>query len=111
MKTPYQILNVVVEATDAEIKQAYLLQVKDNPPDRNQQKFQLIHDAYVAIKDIKSRVSHDLFNLPIADFDEVIDNMLTTEHKEVLTPRDFNRLLSMSVDNSTIENSIPAIEK
>lgn len=111
MKTPYQILNVAVKATDAEIKQAYLQKVKDNPPDRDQQKFQLIHDAYLAIKDIKSRVSHDLFTFPVADFDEVIDHILTTENNEALTPKDFNRLLSVSIDNSTIQNSIPVIEK
>jgi hypothetical protein len=41
-------LNVATTANDAEIKQAYLRLVKDNPPDRNQEKFQLIHDAYSA---------------------------------------------------------------
>ncbi|MCK5189319.1 MAG: DnaJ domain-containing protein, partial [Methylococcales bacterium] len=43
MKTPYEILDVAVEASDAEIKQSYLRQVKNNPPDHEQEKFQLIH--------------------------------------------------------------------
>jgi hypothetical protein len=44
MSTAYEVLNVATTANDAEIKQAYLRLVKDNPPDRNQEKFQLIHD-------------------------------------------------------------------
>ena len=55
MQTPYEILGVVVDANDADIKQAYLQQVKNNPPDRDQEKFQLIHDAYTSIKDHKNR--------------------------------------------------------
>ncbi|MBT4146331.1 MAG: J domain-containing protein, partial [Gammaproteobacteria bacterium] len=51
MQTPYEILGVETDARDDEIKQAYLQQVKNNPPDRNQQQFQIIHGAYSSIKD------------------------------------------------------------
>ncbi len=80
MKTPYQQLNVKPDATDNDIKQAYLQQVKANPPDKNQQQFQLIREAYLTIKDLKSRVSYDLFTLPVADFDEVINQALTASN-------------------------------
>jgi curved DNA-binding protein CbpA len=49
MKTPYEILEVAEQATDSEIKQAYLHKVKFNPPDRNHEKFQQIHAAYETI--------------------------------------------------------------
>lgn len=94
MKTPYQILEINPEASDAEIKQAYLQKVKDNPPDTNQQQFQAIHNAYTSIKDIKSRISYDLFTLPVANFDEVIDQVLCTKDEELsLTAKQFNSLL------------------
>ena len=79
MQTPYEILDVAVDASDDEIKQAYLQQVKNNPPDRDQEKFQLIHDAYTAIKDHKSRVSYDLFTLPSTNFNVLLDQALHTE--------------------------------
>ena len=100
MKTPYEILDVAIEASDAEIKQAYLRQVKINPPDHEQQKFQLIHKAYTSIKDNKSRMSYALFTLPIANFDELIDQALNTEHTIELKPKQFNQLLSASIDES-----------
>ena len=100
MKTPYEILDVAVEASDVEIKQAYLRQVKNNPPDHEQEKFQLIHNAYTSIKDNKSRMSYALFTLPIANFDELIDQALNTEHTIELKPKQFNQLLSASIDES-----------
>ena len=45
MKTPYELLAVTELATDVEIKQAYLQQVKLNPPERDQAKFQQLHIA------------------------------------------------------------------
>jgi len=105
------MLGVASKATDAEIKQAYLQKVKDNPPDRDKQQFQLIHDAYTAIKDNKSRLSYELFALPIANFDEVIDQALNTDHCTSLSYKQFNALLQTSADDSIIQNAIPQIEK
>ena len=65
MKTPYTILGINTDANDDEIKQAYLQQVKNNPPDHDQEKFLQIHQAYLLIKDVKSRVSYDLFTLDL----------------------------------------------
>jgi DnaJ-class molecular chaperone len=111
MKTPYQILNVTAEASDTEIKQAYLQKVKDNPPDHDKHKFQSIHDAYTAVKDVKSRLSYELFAFPIANFDEVIDQALNIDHCTSLSFKQFNALLQESINDSTIQNAIPIIEK
>jgi DnaJ-class molecular chaperone len=73
MISPYQILGVSRQATDADIKQAYLQRVKDNPPDRDQQRFQQIQQAYETLKDGDSRLRYDLFQLPAADFDALLD--------------------------------------
>ena len=111
MKTPYQILDVKTDAGDVEIKQAYLRQIKDNPPDRDQEKFQLIHNAYNSIKDIKCRLSYDLFSFPVANFDQVIDYALQTEQAMDFKPEHLTKLLSASIDESTFLNAIPSPEK
>jgi DnaJ-class molecular chaperone len=106
MKTPYEILNVAHDVNDVEIKRAYLQKVKDNPPDLDQTQFQLIHNAYLSIKDHKSRVSYALFNVASIDFDELIDQALFTEQTVQLTPDDFNKLLRVSVDDATLLKAI-----
>lgn len=72
--TPYQILGVNEQAGDAEIKQAYLQRVKANPPDRDQQEFRRIQQAYEKIKDESSRLEYALFALPEVDFEQLLDH-------------------------------------
>lgn len=111
MQTPYQLLGVDIDATDDEIKQAYLHQVKQNPPDHNQQQFQLIHDAYTAIKDHKSRVNYDLFTLPVADFNTVLDKSLQTEQAGPMNAASVKKLLTISIDNASLLNAFAGSEK
>lgn len=111
MKTPYEILEVAVDATDAEIKQAYLRKVKDNPPDRDQGRFQRIHDAYASIKDDKSRVSHALFTIPAADFDELLDRALHAVQTPRVTPERFERLSRAGLDEVILPNAMPRAGK
>lgn len=111
MKTPYEILGVAIDANDIEIKQAYLLKVKDNPPDRDQEQFQLIHHAYTTIKDNKSRISYDLFTLPTANFEQLIDQALESDQSVRLNATYFNILLNASIDETTIQNTISPLEE
>ena len=111
MKTPYEILNVSADASDVEIKRAYLQKVKDNPPDLDQEQFQIIHNAYISIKDHRSRVSYDLFNIASVDFDELIDQALNTEQTMQITPDHFNKLLRVSIDDTTILKALASTEK
>ena len=111
MQTPYEILDVAVDASDDEIKQAYLQQVKNNPPDRDQEKFQLIYDAYTAIKDHKSRVSYDLFTLPGTNFNVLLDQALHTEKALELNSKSFKKILSLSIDETSLLNAIATPEK
>ncbi|MCF6204625.1 MAG: J domain-containing protein [Methylococcaceae bacterium] len=98
--SPYEVLGVTEDADDAEIKQAYLAKVKENPPERDQQQFKEIHDAYTLIKDDKSRLSFQLFTLPSVDFDLLLDQALRTESSEELTAKVFQQILKASVDES-----------
>ncbi len=111
MQTPYQILNIVIDASDSEIKQAYLQKVKDNPPDHDQEQFQLIHNAYISIKDHQSRVKYALFNMPTVNFDEVINQALNTNQTLQVNSEHFIKMLSASVDETTFLKAIPNPEK
>lgn len=111
MKTPYEILDVAANASDSDIKQAYLQKVKDNPPDRDQEQFQIIHAAYTNIKDHKSRISYDLFNLPAVEFDELLDQALTPSSPLNITAEYFNQLLNAGVNEATLSNIMSSSEK
>ncbi|HIG64364.1 MAG TPA: molecular chaperone DnaJ [Methyloprofundus sp.] len=102
MQTPYEILGVETDARDDEIKQAYLQQVKNNPPDRNQQQFQIIHGAYSSIKDHKSRVSYDLFTLPTVNFNAVLERALKTEQTGTVNAEFLSKLLALDIDDNSL---------
>ena len=101
MKTPYEILEVTENASDSEIKQAYLQKVKLNPPDRDHEKFQQIHSAYEAIKDITSREKYALFNYPEADFDALLEQAFSTTQPSIMNADYFDKLLHASIDDKT----------
>ncbi|MBD9357000.1 J domain-containing protein [Methylomonas albis] len=72
MISPYDILGVPEQASDADIKQAYLQRVKDNPPDHDPARFRQIQEAFEAIKDQDSRLRHALFAMPHIEFDALL---------------------------------------
>ncbi len=110
MMTPYEILgvneNANANANDAEIKRAYLQKVKQNTPERDQQQFKKIHDAYTSIKDYKSRLSYSLFTLPAVDFDLLVDQALQTESTVELSAELFQQFLNVSVDESSLLKTV-----
>lgn len=110
MQTPYQILNLSSTATDSEIKQTYLEKVKANPPEQDQQQFQLLHQAYLAIKDHKSRLRYELFTESQVNFNNIIELALRTEPSKTLTAEQFNTLLTASIDDSNIHNALSKID-
>ncbi len=104
MKTPFDILDVSIDATGAEIKQAYLHQVKKHPPDHDPAQFRTIHDAYLSIKDKKGRLSYELFTLPNAEFDELIERMLHSDQTLQFSADHFNALLQASMNDASLQN-------
>lgn len=65
--TPYDILNVSLDASDKVIRKSYLELVKKFPPDTAPDQFKKINKAYSLIKDEKSRLSYYLFNIENED--------------------------------------------
>ena len=107
MKTPYEILEVAEQASDSEIKQAYLQKVKLNPPDRDQEAFQQIHSAYETIKNVTNREKYALFNFPETDFDTLLDQAFTSEQPVLMSAEHFEKLLHASIDDKTLLNIHP----
>ena len=102
MQTPYEILGIGINANDVEIKQAYLQQVKNNPPDRDNEKFQVIHDAYCLIKDETSRLTQELFSLPAVSFEVVIDAVLQAEQSPIIDSEFLKKIVIESTNDSLL---------
>lgn len=61
MMEPTEILGVSPDATDDEIRAAYLAKVQEHPPDRSPDEFERIRDAYDALRDPRRRMRHRIF--------------------------------------------------
>jgi len=101
MQTAYQILAIPSDASDDDIKQAYLRKVRDNPPDRDQNKFQQIYQAFDSIKDHKSRLNYELFNLPEANFDQLIDQALNYPLILPITAQNILEIIYVGIDEDS----------
>jgi curved DNA-binding protein CbpA len=58
---PTQVLGVSQNATDDEIRAAYLRKVRECPPDRSPEEFEKVRDAYEILRDPRRRIRHRLF--------------------------------------------------
>jgi len=59
MRNYYEILDITVEASEAEIKKAYFKLVKKYPPDRYEQEFMKIREAYEILSNLRTRQQYD----------------------------------------------------
>lgn len=57
------VLEIPLNATDDEIRAAYLRKVKEYPPDRSPEKFEQIRDAYESLRDPRRRILELLFSV------------------------------------------------
>jgi len=71
---PFATLGVHSDATDEEVRSAYLRKVKEFPPDRNPNEFEQVRDAYELLRDRRQRVRHFLFSIdPQASMGSLLD--------------------------------------
>jgi hypothetical protein len=74
---PFQILVVSRDASDEDIRAAYLARVRDCPPDRSPEHFERVRDAYNKLRDPRARIRHRLFAVdPAASFASVFVDMM-----------------------------------
>jgi len=62
LKNYYEILGINQTATEMEIKKAYFNQVRKYPPDRYQEEFMAIREAYELLSDKKTKYQYDSMN-------------------------------------------------
>ena len=73
---PRILLGVAPQASDEEIRAAYLRKLREYPPDRNPDEFELVRDAYEQLRDRRRRVEHTLFSCdPEAPLESLIDGI------------------------------------
>jgi len=61
-KNPFDVLQIVETATDADIQKAYLRRVREHPPERSPERFQEIRSAYEAVRTRRDRLHYELFH-------------------------------------------------
>lgn len=62
-ESPYQILGVDRNASEAQIKAAYFAKVRQHPPERDPEGFKRIRAAYEQLRSGDERAKTDLFTL------------------------------------------------
>ena len=82
MTTPFEILGVPEDADDAAIKKSYLARVREFPPEREPERFQVIRAAYEMLRGARDRLSWRLFKSDIPDPAPLLNAWLATS-----TPR------------------------
>jgi len=82
MPNPFSVLGIAENATDAEIKQAYLDHVRRYPPEREPARFQVIREAYESIRTYRDRLQLYLFKPPAADLDELVAQTVSSDAVE-----------------------------
>ena len=78
MKNPFDVLDVPVTADDETIKKAYLQKVREYPPEREPERFQLIRTAFETIKTRQDRLSYRLFHQETPDVEGLVAQALRT---------------------------------
>ncbi len=108
---PYEILKIPLDADDRIIKQAYLQQVKQYPPEREPEQFKCIKEAYDMIKDEYNRLNYHLFNEPGIAFEDWLNQAVNIKPAEQFSFEQFEQLLWVAVDNPAFLDKITACPK
>lgn len=70
---PEQVLGVAPDASEAEVRAAYLRKVAEHPPDRAPDEFERVRDAYAALSDPARRSERLLAATPGVSFVSLLD--------------------------------------
>lgn len=73
MQNAYDVLGVAEAASDREVKAAYLTQIKRFTPNKAPERFQLIQQAYAAVKTAEKRAEYALIGVPDISLHSVVD--------------------------------------
>jgi curved DNA-binding protein CbpA len=62
-ESPYQVLGVDRNATEAQVKAAYFARVRQHPPERDPEGFKRVRAAYEKLRSAGERAETDLFTI------------------------------------------------
>jgi curved DNA-binding protein CbpA len=88
----YAVLGVDTDATEEEIRRAWLAGVREHPPDRDPEGFRRLREAYDHLRDPLERRAERLFGRPGVSTLTDLAGLLTTERRW-LGPEAWLRLL------------------
>lgn len=76
MMNPYGTLGVSRDAGDDAIHQAYLQKIRQYPPERDQERFQAVREAYEAVNTRRRRLEYELFHRETPDVGALLASAL-----------------------------------
>ena len=91
MKNYYEILNINKDANQEEIKSGYKKMLRKYPPEKEQEKYKEIREAYDTLKDEKSRKNYDAYFHHEKDIKTLEDNY--TEYMEAKNYNEAEKVL------------------
>jgi len=73
-RDPWAVLGLDAGATDEQIRAAYVEKVKQHPPDRDQEQFERIRDAYEDLRDPRRRAERMIVSVdPLRELPGLLD--------------------------------------
>ncbi len=91
MKNYYEILNITKDATQEEIRSGYKKMLRKYPPEKEQERYKEIREAYDTLKDEKSRKNYDAYFHHEKDIKSLEDKY--TEYMEAKNYNDAEKVL------------------
>ena len=95
MRNPYEVLQILPTANDAQIKESYIQKVKEYPPERFPEEFKEIREAYEAVSTPRKRVAYKLFQREEPDVQKLAQNLLSGGERKRVPPR---RLIEIALN-------------
>jgi curved DNA-binding protein CbpA len=93
MITAFDILGVNIDATDDEIKKAYLQKVRIYSPEQAPDEFQKIRSAFDLINTEKKRIKYQLFNIDMPDIFAFLEASMSTDKLQTTSEKLLTKVL------------------
>ena len=99
MINPFEVLKVPESAGDEEIRAAYLARVREFPPERAPEEFQVIRESYDRIKTEKARIAYVYLEHPEIDAEAVSRILLRERTPARPDERQFRQMLFETIQH------------
>ena len=86
MSDAYQVLGLPADSDDEAIRRRYLELVRQFPPEKHPEKFAAVRQAYEELRDLDTRLSHQLFEAGKRETIEAIIEELACRSKRRRVP-------------------------